>query len=126
MNTLKEDIQLFLCPNISPIKIKNRCTLRKQQLSATVKGNAVVDIPKYFSFFCEVCNTSDSSNTMINDNEGIEVCLWGDRKGCGNVLYMNRFTQLYVSTYYEVAEDLFSVQSHFVSQYKDGCKNSNV
>ena len=70
MNTLKEEMCLFLCLNIS----------------------------KYCSFYCEVCGNSNSSNAMINDNEGIEVCLGGDRKGCANVLYMNCFTQPYIST----------------------------
>ena len=122
MNALKEEIRLFLCPNISPLKIKNRCVLIKQQLYVVVKDNVVVDAPKYSSFCCEVCGNSNANNTMVNDNEGIEVCLGSDNKGCGNVLYMNRFTQPYINTFEEVAEELFSVQSQFVSQYKDGCK----
>ena len=59
---------------------------------------------------------------MINDNEGIEVCLGSDAKGCGNVLHMNRFTQPYIPVYDEAAEELFSIQSQFVRQCKDGCK----
>ena len=35
---------------------------------------------------------------------------------------MNRFTQPNIPVYDEIAENLFSVQSQFVSQYKDGWK----
>jgi len=122
MNTLKEEIRLFLCPNISPLKIKNRCTLIKQQLYVVMKGDTVEDVPKVSAFYCEVCGNTNSSNTMINENEGMEVCLGYDAKGCGNVLFMNRFTQPYTPLYDEVAEELFSAQSEFVSQYKHGCK----
>ena len=88
MNTFIEGIHLFLCPNIPPIKIKNRCTLTKQQLYVTVKDNAVVMYQSTVLSIVKCVVIATVAITMINDNEGIEVCLGRYRKGCGNVLYM--------------------------------------
>ena len=54
MNSLKEELCLFLCPNVSPLKLKNRCVLIKQQLCLETSCDLVVDSPKECVFVCEV------------------------------------------------------------------------
>ena len=122
MNSLKEEIHLFLCPNVSPLKLKNRCVLMKQQLCLETSCDLVVDSPKECVFKCEVCGNKNDRYTIVNENEGMEVCLGPDGQGCGHVLYTNRFTPCYLPVYDDVAEEMFSVQAAFPSQYKYGCK----
>ena len=122
MNSLKEELRLFLCPNVSPLKLKNRCVLIKQQLCLETSCDLVVDSPKECVFVCEVCGNNNERHTLVNENEGMQVCLGQDGNGCGHVLYTNRFTTCYAPMYDDVVEELFSVQADFPSQYKYGCK----
>ena len=73
-----------------------------------------------------VASNTNSNNTMINDNEGIEVCLGGDINGCGNVLCMNRFTQPYKGTYDEVTKEFFLYNLNLLINTKTCSKNSNI
>ena len=72
MNSLKEELRLFLCPNVSPLKLKNRCVLIKQQLCLETSCDLVVDSLKECVL---MCGNNNERNTLVNENEGIEVCL---------------------------------------------------
>ena len=65
-----------------------------------------------------LCGNKNEHYTLVNENEGMKVWLGLDGNGCGHVLYKKWFTLCNVSVHENVAEEMFSAQAAFPSQYK--------
>ena len=59
MNTLKAEMHLILCPNVTRLKRKNRCVLMKQQLCLETSCDLVVDSPTQYVFKWKVCGNKE-------------------------------------------------------------------
>ena len=65
-------------------------------------------------------------HTIVNKNEGMEVCLGPDGKGCGHVLHTNRFTPCYVPVSMTWLKSCFLHKPLFLVSTSTGVRNSNV
>ena len=60
-------------------------------MSRQVDSDPVYQVPQNRLPLCDVCKNEDEGNTVIDDAQGIRLCLGPDRLGCGVVLQENRF-----------------------------------
>ena len=86
-----DNIIEFLCPNLSYLKLRKRCKILKQQMNRQVPTELVHQTQQSRLPICDVCKNEDEHNTVLDDTQGIRICLGPDGMGCGVVVQENRF-----------------------------------
>ena len=86
-----DNIIEFLSPGLSYVKLRKRCKILKEQMNRRLPSEPVVQVQPIRMPLCEVCKNEDEGNTIIDDSQGIRICLGPDGKGCGVVIQESRF-----------------------------------
>ena len=86
-----DNIIEFLSPDLSYVKLRKRCKILKEQMNRRLPSEPVVQVQPIRMPLCEVCKNEDEGNTVIDDAQGIRICLGPDGLGCGVVIQENRF-----------------------------------
>jgi hypothetical protein len=94
----------FLCPDLSYVKLRKRCKILKQQMNRQVPSEPVPQIQQNRLPICDVCKNEDEGNTVIDDAQGIRICLGPDGMGCGVVDTGEQVLSLRISTRLDIVE----------------------
>ena len=86
-----DNIIEFLCPNLTYAKLRKRCKILRQQMNRQASTDLVPQTQQIRLPLCDVCKNEDEGNTVIDDAQGIRICLGPDGMGCGVVIQENRF-----------------------------------
>ena len=81
----------FLSPHLTYVKLRKRCKILKQQMNRPIETDLVPQTQQIRLPLCDVCKNEDEGNTVIDDAQGIRICLGPDGMGCGVVIQENRF-----------------------------------
>jgi hypothetical protein len=112
-------IRDFLCPHLTYLKLRKRCKILKQQMNRQVESDPVCPVRPNRLPLCEVCKNEDEGNTVIDEAQGIRLCLGPDRLGCGTVLEENRFCSSE-----NQRSDILQASEHFSDQY--ACRSQRL
>jgi hypothetical protein len=114
----------FLCPIVPFSKVLERVeTILKQM------GRVVDSIPhgevELKSIHCSLCRNHNEHNTVLDDVQGLMICLGRDGQGCGNVLVDNMMKEpYYVHNLEENPFELYSPQAQFKSELASSSNRS--
>ena len=114
--TIMDSLHSFLCPNVPFSKILERVeTIMKQIARET--DTIPCGVEEYKCVYCPLCCNQDERYTVLDDNQGMMICLGPDGRGCGNVLLESMMKEpFHTHNLEENPFELFSPQAQFRSE----------
>jgi hypothetical protein len=111
-----DNLHFFLCPHVPFSKILERVETIMKQMGREV-STSPYGIEDYRSIYCSICKNKDERFTVLDDNQGMMICLGRDGHGCGNVLVENMMKEPYHHLNLEENPfEMFSPQAQFRSE----------
>ena len=117
----------FLCPETSLEKIRDRVAVMKHQLKRTL-DTLPTEEERKSSIKCSLCGNEEERNRVMDEGQGMRICLGPDSRGCGGVLEERLLRQEGGNQDHSDFKDpfeLFSSQAAFTSELVSSTGNTS-
>jgi len=123
-----EELIRFLSPLTPLSSIRQRSDTIISQLQRPCHSDSVEDSETLWNTVsCNLCGNRDPGNFVVDQAQGITICMGPDSMGCGNVIHENMYGELQYnsdegmcSERHENDMDLYSANTQFQSQLIHG------